>query len=55
VPIVSLGLVTYVESLYPSKQKSTIKKKTINESRRGLWERKAPWISSRNKANIEER
>ncbi len=50
VPIVSPCLVTYVEYLNPSKQNQ---KKLLMNLERGLWETKAPWISSRNRANIE--
>jgi len=53
VPIVSPCLVTYVESLNPSKQNQKNKFKLLMNLEGGLWETKSPWISSRNRPNIE--
>jgi hypothetical protein len=52
-PIVSPCLVTYVESLNPSKQNQQFKKKLLMNLKGGLWETKALWISLGNRANIE--
>jgi hypothetical protein len=52
VPIVSPCLVTYVEFLNPSKQNQQKKLKLLMNLEGGLWETKAPWITSRNRANI---
>jgi hypothetical protein len=53
VPIVSPCIVTYVESLNPFKQNQQKKFKLLMNLKGGLWETKAPSISSRNRANIE--